>query len=188
MSQDDYFDDDERAEMGYPPSNMFDTTEHDAYGNRIIPGTMNRPMMANDGKKKHNRWDPTIRWGDEVYLDLPTGGTDAVTKDLLNTKFGKSLGQTVKLHFHAEVVEVTGANPEVFMTAVELLIGCGSQTTTIQKTFFAFPQNNRALDVDWEYPIQNIRGRVLARGNSVRVRCSIWLVPLVGATDEVGGE
>lgn len=169
--------------------------EENGAGDRSA-GTILRPLHAEqayhpdwerDPKKKlRPTWDPTIRWGDETFIELPTGfEVQSVANDLLNVTFTQSRGQTCRVWLHGEIVEQDPVNGYLIASGVELIVGCGSQTTTIRKTFNGLPQIGAQLDLTWELPIQNIRGRVAAFGRGTRIRYSLWLVPIVGATDEV---
>lgn len=161
---DDYFDIDERDEMGY----------------ERIPGTIHRPLV---GEYKADR---TIRWGDRIEMTIPAGGLQSVSQDLLNAPLPTA--RTCQIHFHAELVKIAQPGPpsRLYYSQLEFTIGVGSQMSTVKKRYLywpMFPQPGgtippgEPLDVSFTIPLNNVRGRVTCFGTNVIVAYSLWMTP-----------
>lgn len=146
----------------------------------------NEPQWSNPRAPRQYHSDPTIRWGDATEITIAESTQDAVSRDLLNVTLAKP--QTCRVYLHGEVTQRTDENAAVWETTLELYVGNGSQQSYIRRQYNAlpmpvagvdFPIPYVPLDVSWEIPLTNIRGRVSMRGIDITVKYSLWLVPLV---------
>jgi len=129
--------------------------------------------------RKERSAAPTVRWGDERVLSVTALGGSA-SGDLLNVELASP--EVCTMWFHAEIMAGAGG---VLASSLELFVGNGSQTSRIRRVYPGLPAQGPVLDVPidvtWQMPLANVRGRVALLGADVTVRYALWLTPIVGA-------